>query len=37
MLPLAPIVGRQPDLAIGTFSSVTRTPARLKFSAELSW
>ncbi len=37
MLPLAPIVGRKPDLAIGTFSSVTRTPARLEFKVELSW
>ena len=36
MFPLAPMVGRKPDLAIGTFSSVTRTPARLKFSVELS-
>ena len=33
--PVPEIVGRQPDLAIGTPSSVTRTPARAELSAEL--
>ena len=35
MLDWPVIVGRQPDLAIATFSSVTRTPARAEFSSEL--
>ena len=35
MLDWPAIVGRQPDLAIATFSSVTRTPARAEFSSEL--